>query len=327
VVTRRVLVTGATGGLGRILVPMLCARGWTVTATGRNRAVGAQLGTAFISADLARDEFSNLVSGYDTIIHLAALSSPWGKRAEFESANVLATTRLLDAARQSECSTFIYTSTPSIYADTHHQIGLTEQSPLPKRFANDYAATKYEAERHVRDAAHGAISTVTLRPRAIISPYDTALLPRLLRAAAKGRMPLPDGGDALIELTDARDVAQAIIAATERASEISGQAFNISGGAPRPLREIAEMVFKQLGLSVNLKRINARLLMTAASTAEAIARLLPGQPEPFFTRYSAMTLSWSQTFDLSAARDQLMWEPKYSPEAAIAWALEGRSHA
>jgi 2-alkyl-3-oxoalkanoate reductase len=324
VVARRVLVTGATGGLGRILVPMLNARGWDVTATGRNQAVGEALGVPFVSADLARDDLSALVEGVDTVIHLAALSSPWGKRADFEAANVLATKRLLDAAERAGCGAFIYTSTPSIYADTRHQIGLTEQSPLPARFANDYAATKYEAEGHV---CASKIAGVVLRPRAIISPYDTALLPRLLRAADKGRMPLPGGGDALIELTDARDVAQALIAAAERADAVRGRALNISGGAPRPLRNIAATVFKQLGLKVDLKPVNTRLLMTVATAAEAIAKLLPGRPEPFITRYGAMTLSWSQTFDLSAARDHLGWTPAHTPEAAIAWALEERGHA
>ncbi len=323
-VTRRALVTGATGGLGRILVPMLSARGWAVTATGRNREVGAVLGVPFVGADLTRDDLAALLRGVDTVFHLAALSSPWGKRADFEAANVLATQRLLEAAERAGCSAFVYTSTPSIYADTRHQIGLTEQSPLPKHFANDYAATKFEAEGHVLAAA---MASVVLRPRAIISPYDTALLPRLLRAANRGRMPLPGGGDALIELTDARDVAEALIAAAERADDVRGQAFNISGGTPRALRDIAATVFKHLGLTVDLRPINARLLMTVATAAEAAAKLLPGRPEPFVTRYSAMTLSWSQTFDLSAARDHLGWTPAHTPEAAIAWALEGRGHA
>lgn len=323
----RTLVTGATGGLGRILVPMLCARGWAVTATGRNRAIGAGLGAPFACADLAQDDLSTLVKGVDTVFHLAALSSPWGKRADFGTANVIATQRLLDAARQAGCSAFIHTSTPSIYADTRHQIGLTEQSPLPARFANDYAATKYAAESRVRGAASKNMATVILRPRAIISPYDTALLPRLLRAADKGRMPLPGGGQALIELTDSRDVAQALITAAERAEAVSGQVFNISSGAPRPLRNIATFVFEMLGLPVDLKPVNIQLLMTAATVAETIARLLPGRPEPFITRYSAMTLSWSQTFDLRAARDLLGWKPTYTPETAITWALEERLHA
>jgi 2-alkyl-3-oxoalkanoate reductase len=327
VVMRRALVTGATGGLGRVLVPELLASGWNVRASGRNHAIGASLGTEFVATDLARDDLAKLLEGVDTVFHLAALSSPWGKRADFEAANVTATKRLLAAAREAGCRAFIHASTPSIYTDNQHQLDLTETSPLPARFANDYAATKFAAEQHVLAAACSTFNIVALRPRAIVSPHDTALLPRLIRAAKRGRMPLPGGGDALIELTDARDVSRAFLAAADRATALSGRVFNISGGAPRLLRDIAATVFDQLGLAVQMMPINRSLVLGAARVLEAVARIVPGQPEPPITHYSAMALSWSQTFDLSAARDHLGWMPRFSPEDAIDWALKERGHA
>ena len=59
---------------------------------------------------------------------------------------------------------------------------------------------------------------------------------------------------------------------------------------------------------------------------EGVANLLPGQPEPPLTRYSAMALGWSQTFDLSAVKDALQWQPHFSPEQAIDWALGTKTH-
>ena len=59
---------------------------------------------------------------------------------------------------------------------------------------------------------------------------------------------------------------------------------------------------------------------------ESIARALPHHPEPPLTRYSAMVLGYSQTFDLTAARTQLRWAPRYSPEDALAWAIREREH-
>ncbi|MDR2213124.1 MAG: NAD(P)-dependent oxidoreductase, partial [Pseudomonadales bacterium] len=209
-----VLVTGATGGLGRVLVAELLATGREVVATGRNPDIGTALqagGARFIRADLTGDDLNKLCENAGTVFHLAALSAPWGPHAAFIAANVMATQRLLETARRQGCSRFIFASTPSIYTAARHQLQLDENSPLPRRYANSYAATKHAAERAVLAAAHEGFSTLALRPRAVIRPYDTVLLPRLLRAAKRGVMPLPGWGKALIEPTDARDAARAAL--------------------------------------------------------------------------------------------------------------------
>ena len=322
---RHALVTGATGGFGRTLVPMLLAAGYAVRATGRDRAVGAVLaaqGADVVIADLVCDPLGALVSGVDTVFHLAALSSPWGRRADFEDINVTATRRLLGAAQDAGVGRFVFASTPSIYAEPRDRIGLTEADPPAARFANAYAATKYAAERLVLAANGGGMITVALRPRAIVGPDDTVLLPRLIRAVRGGRLPLPGGGAALIELTDGRDAAVAFIAADH--ADAGGQAFNISGGAPRPLSALVATIFGTLGRPVRIAAMPRPLALAVGSAMEGVARLLPGQPEPPLTRYTAMTLGYSQTFDLARARTVLGWNPTVSPEAAIAHALAGR---
>ena len=85
-----ILVTGATGGLGRNAVDFLVARGQRVTATGRNPdklAELARLGISSHSADLAESPLGKLVSGKNAVWHCAALSSPWGPHAAFHAAN------------------------------------------------------------------------------------------------------------------------------------------------------------------------------------------------------------------------------------------------
>ena len=211
----RILVTGATGGLGRIMVERLCADGHDVIATGRNQTIGSMLDNCtFVAADLSNSLLDPLMENVGTVFHLAALSAPWGKRTDFERANILATRRLLAAAQARDVNTFVFASTPSIFTAPKAQMNIIEQTPLPLKFANHYATTKYAAELLVL-AHRGTMQTMALRPRAIVSPYDTALLPRLIRASERGRMPLPGKGNALIELTDARDVVAAFIAAAE----------------------------------------------------------------------------------------------------------------
>ena len=319
--SRRVLVTGATGGLGRALVGQLLANGYHVRATGRDAAIGEQLKTEFIAADLTLDPLAPLVAGMDLVFHLAALSSPWGSRADFRTINVSATGRLLDAARIAGCGGLIYASTPSIYAQPRARIGLTEDSPVGPRFANDYAATKYAAERLVLAADAPGFRTVAIRPRAVVGPNDSVLLPRILRAAKRGRFPLPGGGRALIEPTDVRDAAAAFIAADRHLAEAGGQAINISGGDPRSVRELLGLLFDRIGRTPRFVAVPTGLAMAAASAMEGIATMLPGRPEPPVTRYSVMTFGFSQTMRLDRARDLLDWTPRYRVEAMIAHAL------
>jgi nucleoside-diphosphate-sugar epimerase len=323
---RRVLVTGATGGLGRILVPALAQAGCDVVATGRQAGIGRGLespGVRFICAELATDALAPMTEGVDTVFHLAARSAPWGPPVAFEAANILATGRLLAAAKASGSRRFVHVSTPSIYAEPRDRLGLTEDSPPARRWANDYARTKHEAERLALQASGEALQVVVLRPRAIVSPFDTVLLPRLLRAAARGRLVLPGGGRAEVELTDARDVVSALLLAAGRAEALQGQAFNLSGGQPLALAAIAALVFERMGRPIAISGINRRLALWLATGVEVLARAWPGQSEPPLTRYGAMVAGWTQTFDLTAARERLGWRPVHAPHESLAWALDG----
>lgn len=320
--SRRALVTGATGGFGRALVQSLLGKGYEVRATGRDPAIGAELaasGAAFQPADLTSDPPAPLVAGIDVVFHLAALSAPWGRMADFRAINVEATARLFDAAKAAGCARFVHLSTPSIYAEPRPRLGLTEDSPPARRFANAYAATKYAGEQLVRAADGPDLRTVVLRPRAIVGPYDRVLLPRLMRVIEAGRVPLPGGAAGLVELTDVRDVVAATIAAAET-DAAAGRTFNISGGVPMTARAVVERVCAALGRAPRFVTLPVPVAMLAARAAELAARVR-GR-EPLVTRYAVMTLAWSQTFDLSAARDLLGWAPRIPPDEAIAHALQ-----
>lgn len=330
--SRQALVTGATGGLGLALVEALLAAGYAVRATGRDPAAGARLaamGASFVPFDItAPAPLAPLMDGTEVVFHAAALSSPWGAAAAFEAANVTATRHLLEAARAAGCGAFIFVSTPSVYAEPRDRLDLTEASPLARRFANAYAASKYAAERLVLAADTPGFATVAIRPRALVGPDDKVLLPRLVKVARSGRFPLLRGGRAMIELTDVRDAASALIAADQRRAEVHGRVFNISSGRPMSVRETLGAVFAALSLSPRLFPLPYAPTAAAVGLAEAVCASLPGRPEPPATRYSLGTLAFSQTFDLTAARTALGWAPAYTPQEAIARTAEHwRRHA
>jgi nucleoside-diphosphate-sugar epimerase len=303
--------------------------GYAVRATGRDRLIGADLaatGAEFHAADLTDPAVATrLVAGRDVVFHAAALSSPWGPAAAFEAINVHATQRLLTAAKSAGCDSFIFVSTPSLYAEPRDRLDLTEDSPLATRFANAYVATKHTAEGLVRAANGPGFSTVILRPRALVGPHDTVLLPRLVRVARGGRFPLFRSGRALIELTDVRDAAEAAVEADRKCAVLGGRTFNISGGAPCTVGETLASVFDALGLRPRFVNLPYPAAAAACALAEAFCARLPGRPEPFATAYTLSTLAFSQTFDLTAARTGLAWAPRFSPQQAITRTAEAWS--
>jgi nucleoside-diphosphate-sugar epimerase len=319
---RRVLVTGATGGLGIALVQALLAQNYPVRATGRRLAVGARLrdaGAEFIAADLSdKTRLPALVADTDILIHAAALSSPWGRREDFQRINVTITRDLSAAAQIAGCKHFIFISTPSIYSEPRDRLGLTEASPVAEQFANDYAASKYAAERFVLAANQPDFATAVLRPRALVGPDDTVLLPRLLRVAERGLFPLLRQGQALIELTDVRDAANAVLAIAAQPRQTAGRSFNISGGIPLSVAAALSMVFAHFDLRPRLLALPYAPAARLGRLAEIIYARLPGRPEPPATVYTLSTLAFSQTFDLRAARDELGWQPRFTPAEAIA---------
>ncbi len=317
---RRVLVTGATGGLGLSLVEVLRAKGYVVRATGRNPEAVPRLlasGADFVNADLNLPSVADdLCRGMDSVIHAAALSSPWGRTGDFQRINVEATQRLLNAARLAGCRRFVFVSSPSVHARARDQFDLTEADALPSIFLNAYAATKARAERRVMAANDADFATICLRPRAIVGPDDTVLLPRFARIIAKGVFPLLRDGRALIELTDVRDVCEALVLAEAKAPDLGGQVFNVSGGQAVSVKATVTALAEAMERRVRFVRLPYLPMRVAASGLEVASRAWPGQPEPPLTVYSLCALAFSQTFDLSRARDGLGFEPRHDGLAA-----------
>lgn len=320
--SRRALVAGATGGLGLTLTRALLDEGYAVRATGRSPTAIQRLrdmGAEAIAGDLFELGPEPLCRDMDVVFHAAALSSPWGPDADFQRANVDLTRDLLAAGQRTGVGSFIFVSSPSVYARWADQTGLTEERPWPGRPLNAYSRTKGEAERLVLAADAPGFRTVAIRPRAIIGPDDAVLLPRILRLVKRGRFPLFRGGRALVEMTDVRDAARAIRLADVHRESAGGEAINITGGQALPVRELVARLGQALAVEVRIISIPLAVGQALSVGADALCRILPGQPEPVLTPYTLSTLAWSQTFDLGKARRLLGYEPAHDAvETALA---------
>lgn len=337
----RILITGGTGFLGRHLVWRFASAGHEVVFTGRNVSAGefvarqnsmAATAPKFIciahGQTGAGEALHAAADGVDAVIHNAALSSPWGTWKAFKQANVEATREVIEVCERRRIPALVHISTPGLYFNFRDRLAVREDEALP-RPVNFYTATKAEAENLVRSAS-GLDSAVILRPRAIFGPHDNTLLPRMLRVARQGSLPLMRGGKAWLDLSYVDNVVDAVELAIARSVGQSFNAtFNISNGEPIQVRELFTELASAFHLDLRMRRVPYSAIATAACAMEGLARLAPGW-EPPLTRYSVGLLAYSQTLDLTRANRELGYTPRVSLREGLAhtaqWFLAQEKH-
>ncbi|MFJ1268876.1 NAD-dependent epimerase/dehydratase family protein [Legionella lytica] len=315
------VVTGATGCLGLNLTQRLLKQGVEVIALGRNEALGkilTQAGARFIQVDLQDQTKLKQVIPQETqtLFHCAALSSPWGRYADFYAANVLGTQHVIECT--AETTRLVHVSSPSIYFDFSERHNIKEQEPLPEKPANHYVKTKLMAEALVDKAyKEKQRNVITLRPRALFGPYDRAIFPRLLQSERKGVLPIIGSGQNLIDITYVENVVESLILAAQADAQFCGNKYNITNGEPQTLIQILKQLFDALQKPLKLKFIPYTLAKNYAACLEKIHRLPLVHSEPRLTKYSAGVLSLGQTLNIDAAQNDLGYQPLFSISQGI----------
>ena len=317
-----VLVTGATGFLGQHLVRRLLDLGQPVRATGRNLKIGLELqaeGADFRPVEL-RDKAAMMaaMTGVEAVVHSGALSSVWGRRRDFHAINVGGTENVIAGCIAHGIKRLVYISSPSVVTRPVAQWNLTESEPLPDKHVSMYSETKRLGEDRVQEAATMAsgLETVILRPKAIYGPGDTAIFPRLLKAASKGRLPIIGDGDTVTNLTHVSDVVASIILALTSANA-GGNVYFITGGEEIRIWDVIKDVVAQAGFKAPSRKLGIRRAIRAAKILEWLWGTLHLPGEPPITTYSVGILGISQTYDIAAAKRDLGYDPQVTVEESI----------
>jgi nucleoside-diphosphate-sugar epimerase len=311
----RVLVTGAAGFLGQHVCRRLALEEFEVIAHGRTKRAlepFASDGFNTVYCDLESPTATSVlaeVGRLDAVVHCAGLSSNWGQRAAFLSANVDATRNLLAQIQRNGAPHFIYVSSSSVCFELRDKLLVTEDQPLPKAI-NNYAWSKRAAEDVVSEVRE--LPATIMRPRGIYGRGDSALLPRLLKAARRGPLPLFRGGNTVIDLTHVEDVAVAVIAVLRAPSRTQGKTYNVSGGEPIAVRGIIEQASVRAGIKVRWRPVPWTFARIAIDGLERYHKAFRPAAEPFVTVYSAGLLAFSQTLDISSIRRDTGWRPSIS---------------
>lgn len=317
---KRVLITGATGFLGKYLVDIFYEHKYEVIATGRNTAVGKTLErdrVTFIACDLRnKSEVFKLLKDIDVLVHAAALSSAWGQYQDFYESNVLSTKHIVDGCLENDISKLIFVSSPSIYASTRDQLSIKECEAPKTNNLNYYIKTKLLAEEEIQRGHRDGLYTVIIRPRGLFGIGDPSIVPRILEVNEKMGIPLFNDGQQRIDITFVSNVAYSILLAAEK-DNINGEIFNITNDDPLTFKEIISLLFKHIDLEMNVRDMNPRVFYGIASLLESVAKTFRFKKEPILTRYKASTLLYSQTLCIDNAKEKLGYKPLVSVEEGI----------
>lgn len=311
---KTVVVSGITSSVGIHLASQLVEKGYRVRGFARKLDRAPRHSSIeLVQADLLDSEkMEEICSGCIGVIHLAALSSPWGNFRDFYQINVEGTRSLLRAAEGAQVKRFVHVSTPSLYFDYSDRFDISEASALPRKSVNAYSATKRLAEQVVDGSL---IETITVRPRAIFGPHDQALLPRLLKVCEERGIPCFRNQSPWVDVTYVDNVAHALCLALEAPSSCAGEKYNITNGEPIELWTLLDRLLKKLSIPSRFWKVPYPIAMSAAWMSEQMSKLTG--KEPLLTRYAVGVMSHSQTLSIEKAKKELKYSPIITLEEGI----------
>jgi dihydroflavonol-4-reductase len=279
----KVFVTGSTGLLGSNLVRALVAAGHEVVALARSRAkaekfLGNLPGVTFIEGDMEKMEaFAPKLQGCDVLFHTAAYFREYylgagDHWATLERLNVQGTVRLLELAEKAGVKKTIYVSSSTVIGKSPNgQVSDEGTPPDAFSYRNLYAKSKVLAEEAViRFTKTHTMPVVLILPTWMWGPGDAAPTGagQIIISFVTGKLPVVAPGGSM--MVDARDVAQAMLAAVEHGK--NGERY-IIGGCSYTFAEVMIILEKITGKRAPRMRVPGAAFVNFARFSEFMARL------------------------------------------------------
>ncbi len=266
--SKKALVTGCAGFIGSHLSEALIQSGWEVigidclTNNYESKIKEANISSflsspdfKFIREDLMEVQLEEYLEGVDYIFHLAAqpgVRGSWGKQFDiYIRNNVLATQRLLEAAKNCRIKKLVYASSSSVYGSTN--VFPMHEFHLPRPFS-PYGLTKIAAENlcHLYCRNFG-VPVVSLRYFTVYGPRqrpDMAISIFIKSIYAGLPITLYGDGRQMRDFTYVDDIVRANILAAQ--SAVEGEMFNVGSGQPIELLKVVRMLEGKIGKEVQL---------------------------------------------------------------------------
>jgi 2-alkyl-3-oxoalkanoate reductase len=304
----RVLVTGASGLLGRTTAEALRARGDVVTVLQRRPSglPGPEVLGDVADADVVR----RAAAGQDAVLHLAAKVDVVGRWPDYARTNIDGTRTVVKACLSEGVPRLVQVSSPSVAHAGRALVGAGATPADPESSRGHYSRSKAVAEQLALAADSRDLRVLAVRPHLVWGPGDTQLVARLVARARGGRLPLLGSGAALIDTTYIDNAASALVAAVDAPAH--GEALVISNGEPRPVEEILRRVCRAAGVAEPHLRLPGWLARAAGTVVDGAWAAARRHDDPPITRFLAEQLTTAHWFDQRRTREQLHWAPDVS---------------
>ena len=301
----RIIVTGATGFVGRALLERLLKDGHEVSAIVR-QPVELPVPTHVVGDIDSTTEWRGALEDADCVVHLAARVHRLNDRTTdplraYQETNTRGTLRLAQSAEDAGARRFVFLSTAKVLGESSPPGGFNDASvPSPQ---DPYSISKWEAEQTLHDLCEGSgMALCVLRPPLVYGPEVRANFLRLLRWVDRG-YPLPFGAvrnrRSLIALGNLVDAIA--ICTTHPAA--AGETFLVSDGedlsTPDLIRRLAMELHKPDRL-ISVPPTLLRMVGSVTGRSAEIDRLL-------------------SDFHIDSARIRrlLTWDPPYSANKVL----------
>jgi nucleoside-diphosphate-sugar epimerase len=322
VVPRRIVVTGASGFIGRHLVEAL-AKEAEVFALGRgapgSRGVSLPAGVRWLPADVASREGLDRATrqirdagGAEVLLHLAGHYDFTGERhPEYERTNVQGTRHVLDAARALGVRDFVFASSVAACAFPRPGEALTERSAPDGD--TPYAESKRAGERML-DEYRGSFRPWVVRFAALFSDWCEyeplfRFMETWLSRPPRGRI-LAGHGLSAVPYMHVRDAVAFVRALIERRDRLSpGEVLLASTDGATTHREIFEAAtVAHFGEHVRPILVPRPLCRAGLWVMDAVGRGLgaPAFERPWMGRFIDLELA----VDARLTRERLGWSPR-----------------
>ncbi len=249
----KVLLTGATGMIGRQLMDSLTRQGDDVRVIVRPESSGQpqkiQALNRFKRVSVITASLSNLTAlervtrGVEVLYHLAWPTGPESERRDIAAAMVRATDNLLQASVCGGVRRFIFVSSVSVYGESTVRLLRPVKEDAPLLGTGAYAQSKIAAERLVRQCheEHG-LEFVILRPSLVYgrgAPYIEKFIHQVTSYPV---LSFYRSKEELLQLIHVRDVTAALVASATRSSKRVNDTFNVAGNEAIYARELIVLV-------------------------------------------------------------------------------------
>jgi predicted dehydrogenase/nucleoside-diphosphate-sugar epimerase len=309
----KVLVTGATGLIGRHLVQRLLQKGEHVRILARRQPPPEWMNNDNIEVFLGDlgdpDAVDRAVAGTEIVYHVGATMV--GGPVDHQRGTVCGTQNVVDSVLRHQVQRLVYISSLScLHAAVEGRDGVVTENwpvePFPSR-RGAYTQAKTEAEQIVRKAVRDRnLRAVLLRPGRVVDPEVLQLTPDVARRVGRFFIVLGDGTQEL-PLVYVDDVANAIELAAEN-SKFDGTVFHIVGQAHLTQNQMVHDFIRKGSIKAKVVHLPLAIVYSLALGLEVLSKVLKrSAPLSIYRVKSAMA---RLRFDCHLAEKEISWRPR-----------------